>query len=453
MPVPFFSGGKQLSIELAEPVIILRGLPSDPTTHVLRGEVELVLSKPLAASAVMIKLVGKSHMLWPEGLGARGTKVYHEKTIHEQNIILQSWPEDYQGDKVLPAGLSRWPFEFLISNRLVETIEDEMAKVYYYISATVHKISMIGSPVLRARRNVLLLRTLTWSDSALTSHALPSTSIIAERHLDACDATIAIEKSIVSSGTQFPISLVISPHLKNVHLESLSIVLSEKRVYQLPEFQARRGEMYDFKLQLASVANMADQSLSLQGLVPCSDVPLQHLRRALSAKNAHIPLVANPFQYRFIFTLPNCVHLNHTTFFNEMNFVHYLKINIELSVPNKDNSTTERTHIHLDTPITILDCRLKEDYSVLPTYAEALSDPTFDEEDQEDPTGTNHHAAGFFICPCYQEFKKRSTSTGRQEWLKRRQEWLAHRQDSDELLPPPPPYKRLDAKSTAQAAH
>lgn len=67
MPVPFLSGNHQLSIELAEPVVILRGQSTDPTTAVVRGEVELLLSKPILASSVVVKLVGKSHMLWPEG--------------------------------------------------------------------------------------------------------------------------------------------------------------------------------------------------------------------------------------------------------------------------------------------------------------------------------------------------------------------------------------------------
>ncbi|KAG0166226.1 hypothetical protein DFQ28_002613 [Apophysomyces sp. BC1034] len=427
MPVPFFSGNKLLSIELAEPVIILRGPPTDPTTHVLRGEVELVLSKPMLASSVMIKLVGKSYMLWPEGIGARGTKMYHEKTIHEQNVLLQS-------EQTIPAGYSRWPFEFLIPNRLVETIEDEMAKVYYYVSATVHRIGM--GPNLRARRNILLLRTLC-SDASLASHSLPSPSIIVERKLETCDATICIEKSIVSSGTQFPISLVLAPHTKHVHLESLSIVLTEKRVYQLPEFAARRGELHDFKLQLTSVINMADNSLSLDGLVPASDVPLQHLRRALAAKNAHIPLAANPFQYRFVFTLPNCIHMNHTTFFTEMSFLHHLKIHIELS---HDDDDDKRTHIHLETPITILDCRLKEDCSSLPTYEESLVHHKLDEHDE-----TIEKSPGFFICPCYIDFKKKSRQTDTQEWIMVRQNAVTARNP----LPPPPPYNLVDVKQSA----
>ncbi|KAI8340536.1 hypothetical protein BC941DRAFT_417508 [Chlamydoabsidia padenii] len=437
MPVPFLSGNHQLSIELAEPVVILRGQASDPTTAVVRGEVELVLSKPILASSVVVKLVGKSHMLWPEGLGPRNSKPYHEKTIHEQNIILHSVCEDL--DRTLPAGLHRWPFEFLLPNRLVETIEDELAKVYYYVSTTVHRIGM-GTVNIRCRRRILLLRALSWSDQALTTHSLANPSIVVERRLAQCDATIFIEKSMASSGTQFPITVVLSPHRKHVHLESLSVLLTEKRVYQIPEFNVQRGELHDYKLPFHSARNMADTSMS--SFAPPNDVDLTNLRRSLTTKNAHIPLTATPFQYRFVFTLPNCVHLNHTTTYNEMHFNHFLKINIELSFPKDDddnndtNTTVEegkqgilRTSVHLDTPITILDCRLKDDHATLPSYEASQHDSTVDADDVENDDHTKHKA-GFFLCPCYLEYKKECKQLARPEWMTVRQN----------ITTPPPPY-------------
>lgn len=65
--VPFLSGHNKLTIELAEPIVYLRGYPGTPTTQVLRGEVVLVTSKPMSASSVMVKFVGRCHSLWPEG--------------------------------------------------------------------------------------------------------------------------------------------------------------------------------------------------------------------------------------------------------------------------------------------------------------------------------------------------------------------------------------------------
>ncbi|CAO3633984.1 unnamed protein product [Mucor hiemalis] len=444
MPVvAFFTGAKQLSIDLAEPVVILRGSSNDTVTQVLQGEVNVVLTRPIMASKVQIKFVGKSHMLWPEGIGARGTKLYHEKTLHEQNIILQSFPENSKGEGVLAPGLHRWSFQFLLSNQLIETIEDEMAKVFYYVQASIHRVGM-GTSNLRARKDILLLRTPHWSDSALTANSLPSNSIISERKMEVCDATICIEKAHVSSGTQFPISISLSPNIKHVFIESISVILTEKRAYRLPEFQARRVELHDFKVSLSDVTSLVDPALT-HGLVP--QLSLKEMRRALGVKNAHIPLDEGPFQHRLLFLLPNCVHLNHTSTFSEIDIRHCLKIHIELSTPATDE--VGRTHIRLETPITILDCRLKEDYNTLPTYEEALvNDPVIDEHpDTKKP-------AGFFMCPCYLDYKKKRHCS-RKEWVKIRGEQhnysappspTLEEHPSDPLSLPPPSYDSIEAK-------
>ncbi|CEP17589.1 hypothetical protein [Parasitella parasitica] len=436
--VPFFSGAKQLTIDLAESVVILRGASDDKITHVLQGEVNIVLTRPMLISRVTIKFIGKSYSLWPEGIGARKTKLYHEKIIHEQNILLQSFPENPKHEGVLETGVHRWPFQFLLSNQLIETIEDDMAKVYYYLSASVHRVGM-GATKLRYRRDILLLRTPNWSDNALTANSLPTTSIQSERQLDVCDASICIEKSNVSSGTQFPISISLSPNRKHVFIEAISVILTERRVYRLPEFQARRVELHDFKVTLASVTSSVDPALtSAQSLIP--ELSLKEVRRALGVKNAHIPLDGGPFQHRLVFTLPNCVHLNHTSTFSEISIRHTLKIHIELAAGIDDGGHT-RTHIRLETPITILDCRLKEDYNALPTYEEALlQDSVVDENDMSE---SSTKPTGFFMCPCYLEYKKKRKCTGK-DWIKIRDGQhtnVIHRHDSNEL---PPAYNAVD---------
>lgn len=451
MPVvAFFTGAKQLSIDLAEPVVILRGSSVDNTTHVLEGEVSIVLTRPVLSSQVVIKFIGKSYMLWPEGIGPRNNKLYHEKTIHEQNIVLQAFFDSPKGEGVLAAGLHRWPFQFLLSNQLIETIEDEMAKVYYCVQATIHRVGM-GVAKLRARRDVLLLRTPHWSDAALTANSLPTTSIISERKLKVCDATICVEKSNGSSGTLFPIAMSLTPNMKHVFIESISVVLTEKRVYRLPEFQARRVELHGFKVTLSSVTSLVDPALtSTHGLV--SQFSLKEMRRALGVKNAHIPLDVGPFQHRLNFTLPNCVHLNHTSTFSEIDISHCLKIHIELTSGTGGEDVT-RTHIRLETPITILDCRLKEDYNTLPTYEQALLlDPVAEDKDLQ---GGDDDAHGFFVCPCYIEYKKKRNGS-RKDWLKVQDEVLKsstppspteERSFDLDSSPPPPSYASIGAKS------
>ncbi|KAI9027484.1 hypothetical protein CLU79DRAFT_811675 [Phycomyces nitens] len=417
--VPFFMN-RQLSIALAEPVVILRGNPRDPVTNVLRGEVELVLTKPTPVSTITIQFVGQSRMLWPEGsrhfigIGSRGMKLMHEKKIYEQELVLMSAQDD-QNKQVLGVGLHRWPFEFLLPNNLVDTIEDETAKTNYSLQVLAIRPN---AHKLRCRRNVLVLRTMTSSDAALESHSLQSLSTTTTRHMDLCDVSLCIETSVASSGTPFPISLVINPNTKQVHLESFSVILTERRVYRLPEYDARRTEENDFKVKLGTASSMIDPSLALEA------VSLDQLRRAVSTKNAHIEIGANSFQYRFMFTLPNCVDVNHSTDFYEILIRHRLRIQIELK-----NGDGDLRQVYLEVPITILDCRLKEDYSILPTYEEALLNPVYDEGEKP---------GGFFVCPCYLDYQKKRRVNAKQEWIAFRNSSQKH--NHNHAHPPPPAY-------------
>lgn len=355
-----------------------------------------------------------------------------------------------------------------------------MGKVYYYVSCTVQRPGM-GTMNLKCRRNILLLRALSWSDQALTSHALSNPSILVEKKLPQCDATIFIEKSMASSGTLFPISFILSAHSKHLFLESVSVVIQERRIYRLPEFEARRAEIHDYKLDIQQIHSLNDDCgvdddliFSLSNDSDEDDMDMddheyyssdqddnnnnnldtKHLRKTLFTKNAHVPLTATPFQYQFVFQLPNCIHLNHSTTYHEMKFNHYLKINIELSLPehllndllhqfkNHQHSMTikpddhrkgfVRTSIHLDTPITILDCRLKDDYATLPTYEASYHDPMFDSVDAA--AATNDNDGGFFKCPCYLQFKKQCKQSSRPSC----RDWLIPTNPVLSSTPPPP---------------
>ncbi|CAM0136502.1 hypothetical protein VKS41_009314 [Umbelopsis sp. WA50703] len=389
LALPFVSGA-HLSIDVPWPVVLLRGASSD-ISHVLSGEVVLMLNRPTSATHVAIKLVGKSSTVWPEGIGARGTKLYHEKVIHEQNIILST--EAVQ----LQSGMHKWPFEFLMSNHLVETIEDEFAKISYHLTATIER-SGFGATKMKTRKDILLLRT-EWNDHALTDNAQRDTSVNIERRLKSCEASICLEKTTASSGTDVAVDLMLSPLLKNVHLESISAVLTERRIYRLPEYQACRREFTDQDIMLKRTIDISEFATADDG----RKVSESDLRKALTSYYAQIPLSGSPFQQRLIFTLPNCLRTNHSTTFPEINFRHWLKLDIVLSRPvipedglNMEEKQITFDRIRLDIPMTILDCRLKEDFGALPTYHAAVMD--YKLEDEAEIQG--------FQCPCFVAFRK-----------------------------------------------
>jgi hypothetical protein len=294
--------------------------------------------------------------------------------------------------------MHKYPFEFLMSNKLVETIEDEFAKVTYYLTASVER-SGFGSKI-KSRKDILLLRT-EWNDQALTNNALRDTSVNIERHLKSCDAYIQLEKTTASSGTDIAVDLTLSPLMKTVHLESLSAVLSERRAYRLPEYQARRHELTDQDLNLKRIIDISEFAATGEE----QTVTESDLRRALSSYSAQIPLSGSAFQRRLIFTLPNCIRTNHSTTFFEIDFKHWLKLDIIISRPPTAEelaATTEEKNIvfdriRLDIPMTILDCRLKEDFGTLPTYQSAVMDYKLDDDDIE---------IKGFQCPCVVAFRK-----------------------------------------------
>lgn len=321
------------------------------------------------------------------GIGSRKGKHYHEKVLHKQELTLASFPEN---NNTLDAGVHRWAFQFIVSNSLVETIEDEMSKVFYYLTATVHRVGKsITNP--KCRRDILLLRIPDWSNDDLIANNLPATSITSDRRLPTCDVHLCIDKSSASAGTPFPISIKISPNIKHLFLESISVILSEKKIYQLPEFQAKRIEYNDYKVSLVSSACLVDPTLN--PFDTCFD--LKEINRILHVKNAHIPLDEQPFLYRLIFTLPNCVHMIHSSSFSELTIRHTLNIKIGLSSETHESPI----RIHFETPVTILDCRLKGDFNKLPTYEEAaLRLDTCQGHQQE-----------FFVCPRYTQSRKKQT--------------------------------------------
>ncbi|KAI9273587.1 hypothetical protein BY458DRAFT_508279 [Sporodiniella umbellata] len=334
----FFTGAKQLTIELIEPIVFFRVDAQDPSRHAVRGEVSVILPKLNASTSVILKLMGKSSIVWPEGL--QGGKAVFEKTIHEQELILPT-------DSKTEAGLYRWPFQFLISNQLPETIEDDRGKVFYYLIATMHRAGF-SSP-LRARRDLLLLRTPHWTES-------PASDQAQEEHWPECEASIRLEKNACSSGTELPVILHILPKVKHLYLQSIRVSLTEKRVYIME--QTRRVRSQETKVQVANALALYDPPLDIQ--------------QALDGE-AHLPLCEWPVHHRLHLMLPNCYHVNHSSTYDQIHIEHTLHIHLHLYQDSP-------IHIHFKTPITLLDCRLRDDYDVLPTYQQALLPAEISEE-------------------------------------------------------------------------
>lgn len=93
---PVASGsGLSCSILLAEPNVFLTGFEHDNSSRrqganssaLLRGKLQLNVSKNVKIKSVTLKLVGKARTEWPEGIPPAKTELFEEQTLRTQSLV------------------------------------------------------------------------------------------------------------------------------------------------------------------------------------------------------------------------------------------------------------------------------------------------------------------------------------------------------------------------------
>ncbi|GAB1321073.1 hypothetical protein MFIFM68171_11283 [Madurella fahalii] len=93
---PVASGsGLTCSILLAEPNVFLDGFDHDhrsrrgarPSSALLRGKLQLNVSKNVKIKSVILKLVGKARTEWPEGIPPLKTETFQEQNLRTQTLV------------------------------------------------------------------------------------------------------------------------------------------------------------------------------------------------------------------------------------------------------------------------------------------------------------------------------------------------------------------------------
>ncbi|KAG0169881.1 hypothetical protein DFQ28_002794 [Apophysomyces sp. BC1034] len=407
--------------------IILRGPHTEDASSVFSGNIVLTLSKTTKISTISVTLKSTASTYWPEGIGARGTRLTSDKCLSEQTLRILPSKSDTKGYRWYVAGTHRFSFAFVVPNSLVETIEDSYGRVRHVVEAEVARpgISLLNSWHISSP--VLVMRTFM-SNSFLTNNSLQDLSRTFEKHMVAGDIEVLIEAAAFSSGDLFYVRVVVQPQRKHARLEHISLSVTESRRYCVPEMRAWRTDSSVFSLPFAGSTRLLDADTSYAAACSTDD-----LRPAFDKNGGGIDLV-DTFAHRIAFATPKCSqNIHHTTHFEEILFRHYLELNIVLSYLEEDgtrmyslstassrdsfdvpsssqvpydnrtasappspglNSTSggwqnvllrlrkarneqdarnqgrRRETIVLETPMIVFDCRLKEDYGRLPSYFE-----------------------------------------------------------------------------------
>ncbi|KAI7897669.1 uncharacterized protein BX663DRAFT_565332 [Cokeromyces recurvatus] len=302
--------------------LILRGPPSENASSVFTGTVVLSLAKSTKVNSITVTFKSTATTYWPEGIGARGTRLTHEKVLSEESVqLLDTNKNDFIK---LPAGVHRFSFAFIVPNSIVETIEDVYGRVRHTVDA---RVVGPGIQILNnwhISKPVLVLRAYM-SDSLLTNNSLQDLSRTYEKHLPAADVQLVVERAAFSSGDLFFLRLILQPQRKKVRLEHMELTVTENRRYNVAEVRANRTDTEHFPLPFLASTKLAE------GEEMDTKNESDDLRSVFTKHGKGIDLT-DTIAYRITFATPTCMrNIHHTTYYKDILFRHHLNITMTIS--------------------------------------------------------------------------------------------------------------------------
>ncbi|KAI8138125.1 hypothetical protein BJV82DRAFT_583189 [Fennellomyces sp. T-0311] len=500
----------QLSFDPLKPVI-LRGGPEEDARSVFSGNVVLSLPRATKISSVSVTLKCTATTYWPEGIGIRGTRLTSEKALSEETLQILQKEDDCQ-TKQLPAGTHRFPFVFLVPNSVVESIEDMYGRVRHTVEA---RVSRPGIPLLNtwsATKNVLILRVYM-SNSLLTNNSVQDLSRTLEKRIAAADIQVVVEQAAFSSGEAFSIRTVVQPQRKHVRVEHMELVVSELYRYLEIEMRAQRNghEKFPFEFRGATALEVAEDTT--EALRPLFDKNASTRPIPLEDTFAHRITFATPtchqnihhstthykeIQFRHFLTVsmtisspddggaatPPLSVAESSSFSTASSSSSTASAETEMSmmldaaaaaaaaangspagwhnvfskfrVSRNKNKEKNRVYdtIVFEIPITVFDCRLKEDFGRLPSYFDlgTVPRPMSKKEkktkhSKDKGTMANHRGVPeidkphipphTFLCACYHDFAMQMQYASQAPYLVTTT--LEHEHELERLPSRPPP--------------
>lgn len=335
------------------------------------------------------------------------------------------------------------------------------------------------------------------SNSLLTNNSIQDLSRTLEKKVTPADVQIIVEQAAFSSGDAFHIRIIIQPHRKNAQLESMQVFVVERYHYQELEMRASRSGKVKFPLEFKASTEVSDSTAEPQDTT--------HLIRGLFEKGSNRRPVHlhDTIAHRLTFTTPTCEkNIHHSTsHLPEIQFYHHLIVKMSLSYPSahpspssssstpaisrsnssdsvvslaeQSNSATyppgnapswqsmfsklritrsrDKTKgkrqcdmLTFQIPVTVFDCRLKEDFGRLPSYFDidntnqvlsssdnvaetnepgdvqfsnisSLSTPS--SPTQGPPVDKPYIPPHTFLCPCYYAFAEQMQRASQHPYL------------------------------------
>lgn len=205
-------------IELTSPnPIILHGTASEATSQILSGKIVLELSEPTSVKQIHLKLTGRARLMWTEGVGA--TTRSH---VEESEIYKHSWEFLHfrNSSHTLNAGRHEFDFSLEMPGDLPESIYCADGYIYYKLKAVMERPTFAANSI--ARKHVRLVRAL-----APTALEFTQTVSIENEWADKLDYDISIPQKAYFLGDSIPISIKLTPQIKNLQVDHITCSLKE----------------------------------------------------------------------------------------------------------------------------------------------------------------------------------------------------------------------------------
>jgi hypothetical protein len=400
----------KLYIKLIEPTIILHGSPEDSLGCFLRGELKLKLAKPTKIKKIELTFLGKIRLFIPRADGELTSSNNYEerevishtwtflnslssdndtdstssRSIHSNNSnkslvsrlfhSLTSKKTDLSKYHILKKGIHTYPFELFLPGTLPETINTNVGRITYKLSARVLKSGVFTK--IKKSQHVYILRTILdeWNQG----------KVVSNEWKNVCKYEVSFLKKAFPIGDCINIELKLIPKDKDKYdLQYVHIDLVEKATYNLttrPKPNVQESticgiKIYDFIEEWTDKDSNDDFSSRIFKFNKSSNSRQEEDDDEIK-QDEDLSSKELCYHETISFRLPSSSYLIHPTYTSEpITISHDLKFLFCLRAYNTTNNRGNQPRYKkftLIVPITIIASKCKDD--ILPLYYESEND-------------------------------------------------------------------------------
>ncbi|RGB32177.1 hypothetical protein C1646_707306 [Rhizophagus diaphanus] len=398
----------KLYIKLVEPTIILHGSPEDSLGCFLRGELILNLTKPTKIKKIELTFLGKIRLFIPRADG----EIASSNNYEEREVISHTWTflnnlsssnidndsdsnsnrsinsnnsnkslvsrlfhslsskkSDSSRYTILKKGIHTYPFELFLPGALPESINTNVGRITYKLSAKVLK-SGVFTKIKKSQR-VYILRTILdeWNQG----------KVVSNEWKNVCKYEVSFLKKAFPIGDCINIEMKLTPKDKDKYdLQYVHIDLVEKASYNLttrPKPNVQESTICGIKLHdFIEEWTDKDSNNNYSSHIFKFDKNHSHQQQNDNEINRDESLNSKELCYHetISFRLPNSSFSIHPTYTSEpITISHDLKFLFCLRTFTNNNRLKYKKFT-LIVPITIIASKCKD--NILPLYYESEND-------------------------------------------------------------------------------